>query len=140
MPFSNTLMKTDEWMTDLKQELGVDDASRAHRVLRLVLHALRDRLVPGEASDLAAQLPQLIRGVYYEGWKPSRAPKDDKSAQGLIDEVGSQLGRDLGLTPELAIRSVFAVMHRHITSGAIEDIRSLLPSDLAELWMEPASA
>jgi uncharacterized protein (DUF2267 family) len=31
-----------------------------------VLHALRDRLTVEEASDLAAQLPMLIRGLYYE--------------------------------------------------------------------------
>jgi len=39
-----------------------------------VLHAPRDRLPVQETADLAAQLPVLIRGIYYEGWDPARVP------------------------------------------------------------------
>jgi uncharacterized protein (DUF2267 family) len=34
-----------------------------------MLHALRDRLPPEIAVHLSAQLPMLVRGIYYEGWK-----------------------------------------------------------------------
>ena len=39
-----------------------------------MLHTLRDRLTVDVAAKLAAQLPTLIRGIYYEDWDPSRTP------------------------------------------------------------------
>jgi uncharacterized protein (DUF2267 family) len=62
------------WYDDLATELGSDDRQYAARALRAVLHALRDRLSVGEGAQLAAQLPTLIRGIYYEQWKPGAVP------------------------------------------------------------------
>ena len=59
---------THIWLNELAAELGTEDHRHAYRVLRAVLHAVRDRLTVDEAAQLAAQLPELIRGIYYEGW------------------------------------------------------------------------
>ena len=59
------------WLKELAQELGWEDRERVYHALRSVLHALRNRLTVDEAADLGAQLPLLIRGLYYEGWDPS---------------------------------------------------------------------
>jgi uncharacterized protein (DUF2267 family) len=40
--------------------------------LRATLHALRDRLIIDEVAQLSAQLPMLIRGLYYKGWDPTK--------------------------------------------------------------------
>ena len=66
--------KTNVWLKELAEELGTDDRKFAYRVLRAYLHAVRDRLMVDEAAQLAAQLPELVRGIYYEGWVPSRTP------------------------------------------------------------------
>ena len=66
--------KTNVWLKELAAELGTDDRKFAYRVLRAYLHAVRDRLMVDEAAQLAAQLPELVRGIYYEGWVPSRTP------------------------------------------------------------------
>jgi uncharacterized protein (DUF2267 family) len=42
--------------------------------LRGVLHALGDLLTPDETAELAARLPTLIRGFFYEGWHPATKP------------------------------------------------------------------
>ncbi|MPZ50553.1 MAG: DUF2267 domain-containing protein [Dehalococcoidia bacterium] len=47
------------------------------------LHQVRDRLQLEEVAHLGAQLPMLVRGIYYEGWDPSRNPRLDRTA----DEV-----------------------------------------------------
>lgn len=47
----------------------------AYHALRGVLFTLRDRPTPDEAAHLAAQLPLLVRGIYYEGYQPSNKPE-----------------------------------------------------------------
>jgi len=61
--------------------------------VRAGLHALRDRLIPDEAVDLGAQLPMLVRGMHYEGWKPNATPSDD-DRQAFLERVEEGL-RDL---------------------------------------------
>ena len=66
--------KAHVWLKELAEELGGKDRRYAYRALRGVLHTLRDGLPVEVAAKLAAQLPTLIRGVYYEDWEPSRTP------------------------------------------------------------------
>src|SRR6185369_10762254 len=52
-----------------------EDREFAYRVLRAWLHTLRDRLTVQASAHFAAQLPDLIRGIFYAGWNPSGVPK-----------------------------------------------------------------
>ena len=62
---------THTWINDLDDRLGWNNKPRSYRLLKAVLHALRDWLQLNEAADLAAQLPTLLRGAYYEQWRPA---------------------------------------------------------------------
>ncbi|MCL6556106.1 MAG: DUF2267 domain-containing protein [Burkholderiales bacterium] len=46
----------------------------AKRATGAVFHALRDRLTPEEADQVAAQLPRELKAVWYEGEVPDRRP------------------------------------------------------------------
>ncbi|ORV68482.1 DUF2267 domain-containing protein [Mycobacterium gastri] len=62
------------WVNEVAKEFDTDDREFAYGVLRAWLHTLRDRLPVEAAAHFAAQLPDLIRGVFYAGWDPSGVP------------------------------------------------------------------
>jgi uncharacterized protein (DUF2267 family) len=66
--------KANVWLKDMTTELG-GERHEAYAALRAVLHTLRDRLTVDEAAQLGAQLPLVIRGIYYENWDPSDTPQ-----------------------------------------------------------------
>ncbi len=123
--------KTNVWLADVAQSFGTDDRRMAYRVTRSWLHTLRDRLPVPIAAHLAAQLPELLRGVFYEGWNPSKVPikfgRDEyvarfaKEAQVHLHEV------------PMAGALVTSAMRRHISSGAIDEALGALPTDVRAL-------
>lgn len=125
--------KTHVWLKDIAEELGDDDRHYAYKALRAVLHALRDRLPVDVAAKLAAQLPTLIRGIYYEDWDPSRTPLPIHDVDGFLTRVAEE-GRMAGETEaSLAVSAVTRVMRRHLTSGELDELHAVLPERLKVL-------
>lgn len=122
--------KAHIWLNELAQQLGTDDHQQAYRVLRAYLHALRDRLTVDEAAQLAAQLPDLIRGIYYEGWNPSSTPVKYRDFAEFLDRVAAEAVLDGDTTASYAVGAAAEVLRRHVSAGEIEDIRALLPEEL----------
>jgi hypothetical protein len=50
----HTVQLTHIWINDLDDRLGWNNKPRSYRLLKAVLHALRDRLQLDEAADFAA--------------------------------------------------------------------------------------
>jgi uncharacterized protein (DUF2267 family) len=73
-------------------ELSTEDSHHAYRVLRSFLHALRDQLTVDEAAKLAAQLPIFARGVFYEGWDPSRTPEHARDIESFLTRIAGEAG------------------------------------------------
>ena len=129
-----TLQKTHEWLRELEMIASLHNQSQAYSALRAVLHVLRDRLVTDEAADLAAQLPMLVRGIYYEGWKPAVTPSAIRTRQQFVDAVKKQLGPNTDIEAEVATQAVFALLSNHVARGEIRDVRHMLPKSVRELW------
>lgn len=136
--FDRAVQNANLWLKQLSGELGWEDRHDTYMALRAVLHALRDRLTPEEAADLAAQLPLLHKGVFYDGWRPGAAPVKRDRAEFL--EVVEETLRAGMPDPdaEHATRCVFSLLSSRVSRGEIEDILTMLPRDLRELWPEPA--
>jgi len=129
--FDSTVQITNTWIHELMEELGWDDRHRAYSALRVVLHALRDRLTINEVAALGAQLPMLVRGFYYEGWQPEGKPLKERKKQEFLSHIGSALRDEDGVDSEKVARAVFYVLAKHVTGGALEHVKSVLPR---ELW------
>jgi uncharacterized protein (DUF2267 family) len=124
---------TNTWLGDMAHQLQTDDRQDAYRALRAVLHTLRDRLPIDESAQLAAQLPDLLRGVYYEGWKPSATPASYHHREQFYDHVAAE-GRFAGHTEaSFAVDAAMAVLQRHVSAGELEDVAAALPREIAEL-------
>jgi uncharacterized protein (DUF2267 family) len=82
--------KAHVWLNDLAEELGTEDRHQAYRVLRAFLHALRDHLSVDETAQLSAQLPIFVRGVFYEGWDPSRTPEHARDIESFLTRIAAE--------------------------------------------------
>ena len=125
--------KAHIWLNELAEELGSTDHHYAYRVLRSFLHALRDRLSVDEAAQLAAQLPIFIRGVFYEGWDPSRTPERARDVDSFLQRIAKE-GVLAGETEaSFATAAAIRVLRHHISVGESESFLHQLPEHVREL-------
>jgi uncharacterized protein (DUF2267 family) len=142
--FDTTVQKTNEWLRDIGTQLGDDNRRHAYLALRGTLHAVRDFLPIEESAHLSAQLPMLVRGIYFEGWNPSNTPEEDRSRESFLRRTEHALERalwneDYQIDTEQAARAVLRVLSDRISSGEVEQVRHVLPEPIRELWPEPVA-
>jgi len=125
--------KAHIWINDLAEELGTADVHEAYRVLRAFLHALRDHLSVDEAAQLAAQLPIFIRGVFYEGWDPSRTPERSRDLGSFLDRIAGEARLAGETQASFAATAASRVLQRHISEGESLSVLRVLPQPLREL-------
>ena len=126
---------TNVWLKDILDQLKWQSKSSVYQALRSTLHALRDRLRVEEAVQLAAQLPLLIKGVYYDGWTPLDKPQKYKKEE-FARRVHEQFQFDPDLNPAEIIRAVLRVMYRHMGEGEFGDVKSNMPAGIQEWFPE----
>jgi uncharacterized protein (DUF2267 family) len=131
------VQQIQQWLKELIENGGLESEREAYAVLRAVLHQLRDRLTLEEAVDLGAQLPLIVRGIYFEGWRPSRVPEKVRTRQEFLDELVMKL-LPHRVPPEAAARDVFALLAHYCDPGEIAHVIDQLPAELKELWPETA--
>ena len=135
--FDETLHLSNVWLNELMDQLDWDDKQRAYRALRAVLHALRDRLTAHESVHLGAQLPMLIRGLYYENWHMKDAAPAERTKNAFLNHIKEEL-RDSNVDPEESARQVFTLLAHKISPGEIEDVKRMLPPEIRALWPSAA--
>jgi uncharacterized protein (DUF2267 family) len=131
--FDTTIHKTNDWLNELGSLLGSENRRLVYRVLRSTLHALRDRLPIEEVAQFGAQLPMLVRGLYYEGWDPTGKPVRVRNKEEFLAPIALALAND-PLDAEEAARAVFQLLANRITAGELEDVKHILPAEIRALW------
>lgn len=124
-----------EWLNSLQEDLGWSDRSRAYLLLRETLHAVRDFLTTEEAADLSAQLPVLIRGIFFDGWIPAKTPAKPRSVDDFLDRVTNAFDREPLVEPDVAVAAVFSLLRRHISPGEYRQVTWAMRKPLRDLWM-----
>lgn len=115
------------------------DAAKGGRILRAVLHALRDRIPPRESLQLISQLPMLIKAIYVDGWQMKDDARELRHLGDFIEavrEAGGKATIDNFVTDydvERAIHAVFKVLKNHVSEGEIRDVLATLPGELRPL-------
>lgn len=137
--FDETLHLTNAWLNDLMEELGWEDRHRAYLGLRLTLQALRDSLSVNESAQLAAQLPMLVRGIFFEGWHPAHKPVKERERDAFLKRVHDgfrQMPTDEPIDAEAVVHAVFGLLSRRLSDSG-RGARHSLPKSLRSLWPEP---
>lgn len=132
--FDKTLQTTHIWLGEIMEHHGPDRKVAWH-ILTAVLRALRDRLPPEVAAHLSAELPLIVRGAYYDQYRPNHRP--DKATRSLDDFLASiteGLKGGRPVNPAEAAKSVFQVLSRHIDLGQTAKVRDTLPKEIRALW------
>ncbi|WP_145106032.1 DUF2267 domain-containing protein [Cereibacter sediminicola] len=124
-----------EWLNELQEDLGWSDRARAYLLFRTTLQTVRDFLTVDEAADLAAQLPLLIRGIFFEGWVPSRTPVHPRSVDDFLERVTRHFPTEPLAEPDVAVAAVFDLLRRHVSMGEFQQVAWAMRRPLRDLWM-----
>jgi uncharacterized protein (DUF2267 family) len=131
--FDASVSASEAWIDDLMRRLGWRDRERVYLALLATLHALRDCLPRDEAVYLGAQLPPLLRGLYYEGWHPGgRGPGQSRTA--FLTRIHDGVRREPGVDPEQVSRAVFSLLAARMSAAELEDAKAATPKTLHNLW------
>lgn len=123
-----------EWLNLLCDDLDWTERGRAYLLLTETLHAIRDYLSVDEAADLAAQLPLIIRGIYYTGWNPSRTPIHPRNKSDFLQRIDRSFQKTPLEDTERAVSAVFDILRRKVSMGEIEHVSQAMRGPLQELW------
>lgn len=133
-----SLQTTNIWLKEIMEAPSVgSDRQVAWRVLGAVLHTLRDRLSVEQVAHLGAELPIIVRGLYYDQWHPAGKHDRARRAEEFVARVNMALQDTRPVDADEATRSVFRVLNSHVSMGQVEKIRLSLPEDIRRLWPDP---
>jgi uncharacterized protein (DUF2267 family) len=128
--------ETNIWLNEIGERLETPDRRKAFNALRATLHAVRDRVGADNALHLAAQLPLIIKGLFFENWRPSETPTREREKDTFLANVDAEITRGLGVEPERAVRAVLEVLADHIDQAEITKLQALFPENMRDLWPE----
>lgn len=111
---------------------------KAGRILRAVLHAMRNRLNIDESLQVVAQLPMALKGVYIDQWDPWHSFHRIHHIDEFINEVRkydkTATSYDFGNdeSARLAVKAVFRTLNYYLSAGEFRNVIALLPRELKE--------
>jgi len=125
------------WINDVARSVGTDDREFAYRVSRAWLHTLRDGLTVDAAAHFAAQLPDLLRGIFYANWNPatpSRRYGTDTFTNRFAEDANISAHDVATVAPK-----VTAALLQHLPAELLEKALSQFPRQVRLLLLPESS-
>ncbi|MGJ8623081.1 MAG: DUF2267 domain-containing protein [Yoonia sp.] len=135
--FERTNHEAHEWVNDLAGRTGWTNEREVLRLLRSVLCTIRDHLPVNEMAQFSAQLPLILRGMFFEGWQPKNTTVHERHLAEFIATIEETISEVLDYRGEADIAAVFKTINAHISRGEVEDVRACFPQELREFWPAP---
>src|SRR5215813_5546175 len=132
--FDKSIQETNRWLNVVTAELGTGDRHQAYVSLRASLHVLRDRMSAENAVRFGAQLPMFLRGLYYEGWKPTATPSRERHLSDFLDHVQSMVRGSSHVDASDALCASFAAITEMVSPDEVLKVINVLPQELRVLW------
>ncbi|MEU7143953.1 DUF2267 domain-containing protein [Nocardia sp. NPDC046473] len=132
-PFAPAVHSANVWLRHVADAMATDDRAFAYRATRAWLHIVRDRLELHAAAHLSAQLPELLRGAFFEGWVPGRTP-----ASSDVNTMLAEFACAAGVTDDEAVGLMWIVTDafRDLCSpGLLDHLFFRLPADLNRILL-----
>ena len=131
MKFQGYAANADQFVAELAEELGLaEDVRRAERILRSVLHGLRERLSVQASARLVAHLPMMIKAVYVDGWSLGRG----RAGEGAFFEGPVEGAEGAPISGAEAVGAFFRALRRHVSADEAGALVAALPTRLVGLW------
>ncbi len=130
----HTVQLTHEWINELCARLDWTSHRDALRLLRATLRQIRDHLGHEEVAQFSAQMPLLVRGMFFEGWTPAHTPIHDRKAEHFVAAISAQVSDAMEWRGAQDIVAVFKTLNARISEGEIADIKAGLPIPIRQMW------
>lgn len=111
----------DQFLGEVQHHAQLANQGEAQQATRAVLTALGERISSGEASDLAAQLPEGLRGSLLSG---------ERSESYTVDRFVERVAELEGVDPDRAAfhcRAIFQVLRGAVSAGELDQLLAQLP-------------
>jgi uncharacterized protein (DUF2267 family) len=137
LDFEKYVSKGNEFVYMVAEDLKIP-WDMAGRIIRAVLHALRNRLSHEESFQLVARLPMALKGVYVDGWNFEKTFDRISYVEDFLDEVRKEdadcAGNDFGngIKARLSVEAVIRALSYFVSEDEMNDIMEMLPEEIKD--------
>lgn len=111
-----------------------EDNHKALAGLRSVLQVLRDCLPLANSANFSAQLPILVRGLYFENWNYHDQPLRTRHQAEFLALIQQKLPMAPEIDAEIACKAVVQALQAIIDKDVIDNWLSGLTNEIKQIW------
>jgi uncharacterized protein (DUF2267 family) len=130
--FDKSIQTTNIWLDEIMEDMG-PDRQLAWHLLGAVLRTMRDRLPAELAAHLGAQLPLIVRGAYYDQYKPEALPGKSRSQDEFLARIADELKFTRPVDTKEALQVVCSVLAKHVGDGQMTKVWDALPEEIRQV-------
>jgi uncharacterized protein (DUF2267 family) len=123
-------MQYDVFLKQVVTRCGLESRADGEKIIQATFETMAERMAFGEPYNLAAQLPEPIKGYLNQ-------PGADESHKYTVDEFIQRVAERAGIetaSAESHIRVVLAVLAEAVSPGEMHDTRVQFPPEYSRLF------